>query len=109
MKVALAIFAIVSLAACASSGHRELWQPDKPQGPYTMRSRGLTLGGRYHHHFKTYVVTKEVGAAQPGASPATKPAPGAAPAMPSTPAPPPAPMPPSAIEPPPLPPAPVGG
>ena len=60
------------LTACTTTANRrDLWSPDKGNGPYTQQFRNMTLIGRSDHrsHTYTYTVYHEVGEQQqPSAS-----------------------------------------
>ena len=46
---------VCALTACKTTSDRfDLFAPNRPQGPYTERSRGMTLAGRYNHQSTTY-------------------------------------------------------
>ena len=53
-----ALVAVVcALTACKTTADRfDLFAPDKPQGPYLQKLRGMTLAGRYDHQSNTYTV-----------------------------------------------------
>jgi hypothetical protein len=44
-----------ALTACKTTAdRRDLYSPDKAQGPYTAKLRGMTLFGNYNHQSTTY-------------------------------------------------------
>ena len=64
-----ALVAVVfTLTACKTTADRfDLYAPDKPQGPYLERLRGMTLAGRYNHKSSTMTVPVSPSATVPGA------------------------------------------
>jgi hypothetical protein len=78
VKFALPLALLFLLAACTTtSNRRELFARPKAHGPWTMKSRGLTLDGRYSHDSQVshYVVRKYGGPSAPSTPPPDAPTP----------------------------------
>jgi len=80
---------VCTLTACkTTSDRRDLYSPNKAQGPYTAKLRGMTLAGQYNHQSTTYTypvtATGPLAPAETGPIAPPPPPPPPGPSMPDT-------------------------